>query len=74
MHALNATACALSESLTHVHTCAGKVCIFVGKEVPLRVCSNLFVWLFVVIVSYKSLITQRRRKNMRVTKREDISC
>ena len=35
-------------------------------------CSNLFVWLFVVIVSYTSLITQRRRKTMRVTKREDI--
>ena len=74
MHALITVQRALFQSPSRTCTLAQERCKFVGKEMPLRVCSNLFVWLFVVIVSYKSLITQRRRKNMRVTKREDISC
>jgi len=63
---------ALSESLTHVHTCAGKLCIFVGKEMPLRVCSNVFVWLFVVIVSSTHLWSHIGGERIRVSQKEKI--
>ena len=69
MHALNAT---LMSSF-RVPRARRKGVNSSVKRCRYEYCSNLFVWLFVVIVSYTSLITHRRRKTMRVTKREDIS-
>ena len=75
MHALITVQRALFQSPSRTCTLAQERCVnsSVKRCHYDEYCSNLFVWLFVVIVSYTSLITHRRRKTMRVTKREDIS-
>ena len=45
MHALITRQRALFQSPSRTCTLAQERCKFVGKEMPLRVCSNLFVWL-----------------------------
>ena len=61
---------ALSESLAHV----GKVCTFVGKEMPLRrvLLKLVRVALFVVIVSYTHLWSHIGGERIRVSQKEKI--